>query len=412
VRRVLAGVLVATACAGAPVSDGSGAPDDKGPPRHAADERNGQAFIQDNLWTEGDHQFAVMVDHKGNPIVARRSRTGGPWETALLGDLPGNPLAAPTADDEHNVYVIAVDGRGHVHVMGNMHNDPLRYVRSTSPMSIDAWEAAAIAGPARRVTYPQLVDVAGSLLFFRREGESGDGAILLDVLDRGARDWRHAGVVLDGAPSGESPYLHEVAVGRDGAVHLLFTWRGSADRFTTNDVGHLVSRDAGRTWTDVDGRTIGTPVTHRDAPVVIDTPATGSGLLNQGGLAVDDLGHPHAAVVFDRQDGSRVVEHVWHDGRAWRRAVVEPALRGRPAVAVAGSRVWFVGTRCRVLVARAVTGGTETVRLGAVPSRWEVSLDAGALRLGRVEALVPDGRMPAVRSIDLDDRPPSEADPC
>ncbi|MDH3706746.1 MAG: hypothetical protein OES57_11820, partial [Acidimicrobiia bacterium] len=59
------------------------------------DPRNGQAFIQDNLWTAADGQYAVWVDDAANPIVGRRDGSDE-WRTVDLGEVAGNPFAAPT----------------------------------------------------------------------------------------------------------------------------------------------------------------------------------------------------------------------------------------------------------------------------------------------------------------------------
>ena len=177
----------------------------------AGDTRTSAPFSQDNLWPGEDHDYAVWVAGDGSPMAGRRARGGEAWETIDLGKLPGNPLEAPTADDEHNVYAIAEGPDGRVHVIGNMHNDPLRYVRTTGHLQFTDWEAAEVAGPTDQVTYPRFVRRAGGeLLFFRREGKAGLGDTLLDVLGEDGQ-WSHVGVVVDGTDSEESPYLNRIA---------------------------------------------------------------------------------------------------------------------------------------------------------------------------------------------------------
>src|SRR2546421_5454366 len=110
--------------------------------KERADLRNGQVFIQDNLWSAGGYQYAVWVGSDGTPHAGRRRRGSREWKIVNLAKLRGNPLAAPTADDTHNVYVIAADAEGGVHVAGNMHLSPLRYVRGLG--SLDRW----MTGPA------------------------------------------------------------------------------------------------------------------------------------------------------------------------------------------------------------------------------------------------------------------------
>jgi hypothetical protein len=374
-------------------------------PLPAADERNGRVFIQDNLWTVEDAQYATWVDGEGTPYVAKRYAGEDEWEVVDLGDLPGNPLDAPTVDDPHHVHVLGVDAEGHIHVMGNMHRDPLRYVRSTRPGDITEWEAGEVAGDAHHVTYPKFVRlVDGTLLFFRREGTPGDSAILLDALAPGAEDWEHVGTVLDGRPSDEIPYIHRVAVDpSSGAIHLAFMWRGRPfpEPDTNNDVGYARSDDGGRIWRTSDGREQPLPITHEDAETVLDTAPRDSGLLNNGGMAVDTDGRPHVLVRVDRPTGNRYILHLWFDGVEWQRDELDGStVDGRPtAVATPDGSVWLVGARGTELRVQEITpgGADHSESFGRVPVGWEASYDAQALEMeGSIEVLVPDGDEPRV----------------
>jgi hypothetical protein len=369
----------------------------------ASDLRNGRVFIQDNLWSTRDRQYAVWVGLDGTPYAGRQRPGSSEWEIVNMAKLPGNPLSAPTAEDEHNVYAIATDARGGVHIAGNMHDDPLRYVRSAAG-GFGTWKRAP--GPARhdRVTYPAFTALPdGTLLFWRRVGSSGQGRIELDALQPGASSWRSIGTVLDGRPNGEGPYLNHVAIDRtSGVIHLLFEWRASQDAATTNDVGYARSADGGRTWEAADGTSISTPITHETAEMVLDTRPVGSGLRNQGGLTVDAAGRPHGVVTFDLGGGEVLLEHVWADGGAWHSSqLTDLGLSGRPQLAgTPDGRVWLLGVRGTEVVAIDITPDREhaaTRELARVPVGWEVNYDSQALaREGVVEMLIPDGAQPHV----------------
>jgi hypothetical protein len=372
-----------------------------------ADLRNGRVFIQDNLWTTGDEQYAVWTAPDGTPYAGKRRRDEDRWQIVNLARIPGNPLAAPTDDDLHNAYVIAVDSLGYVHVAGNMHNDPLRYIRSQRPRDLRSWDVASVEGPTSIATYPTFVELNdGTLLFWHRQGISGDGFLLLDRLPPGERTWEHIGVFADGRPTQESAYVHDVAVDPDsGTVHVLFSWRIAGGALTTNDVGYARSRDGGRTWETSDGGGLTLPMTHPTSDVVVDTSDTGSGLVNHGGLTLDARGRPHGAVMFDRPGGSRSFKHVWLDRNAWRSETLDSVIDSRPAIAATpDGKVWLLGGRRGRLVGVDVTPGSDHRRreIAPVPSGWEVAYDTQALiRHGTVEILVPNGREPRVVTAEL-----------
>jgi BNR repeat-containing family member len=371
------------------------------------DLHNGQTFIQDDLWSTANEQYAVWIGPDGTPYAGKRARAGGAWQVANLAAIPGNPLHAPVAADEHNVLAVGVDSLGYVHVAGNMHLDPMRYIRSARPGDITSWQVGALPDAAPRVTYPAFVGLPdGTLQFWRREGISGDGAEVADVLAPGATVWRPlvpGRVVVDGRGTGESPYLHHIAVDpRTGAIHLLFEWRRDGpDPSTTNDVSYARSLDGGHTWQTSTGRPIPTPITHASAERVIDTAPTGSGLVNDGGLTVDAAGNPHGIVVFEPPRGARSLDHVWHDGAGWHQERLPggTVLR-RPSIA--GGRdgtVWLIGVTGpddRLTAVQLQPGGRRE-DLGPVPPDWEASYDSQLLqRTGQVEMLVPAGATPRV----------------
>jgi hypothetical protein len=378
--------------------------DTGGPP---PDLRNGRVFIQDNLWTANGRQYAVWVAPDGTPYAGVRDRDGR-WKAVDLGRLKGNPLAAPTADDDHNVYAIGVDADGGVHVAGNMHGDPLRFVNADGELG--DWGRGALPRPGDDVTYPALAALPdGALLFFRREGSPlTGGEIELDVLRPGEEAWQSLGTILDGRPTGDSPYIHHVAINpRTGAIHLLFEWR-SGETFTANqDVQYMRSVDGGRSWQRSDGEALPSPVTRQTAETVIATPP-GSGLLNGGGLTVDAAGAPHGSVSFTRPTGDSAVEHVWLTDEGWQRVEVDGAdLDGRSQVAgTPDGRVWLLGVRGVTLVAIDISPDrdpAETREIARVPAGWEPNFDSQALaERGVVQMLIPRGREPYVVTADLE----------
>jgi hypothetical protein len=336
---------------------------------------NGTAFINDNLWTSDNEQYAVWVGPDGSPFVGRRRLPDGAWTMAYLGDVAGNPLAAPTVADPHNVYAIAVDAEGYVHVAGNMHADPLRYVRSVRPGSIDEWTAATMVGAEESsVTYPAFIRAPdGALLFFYRDGGSGGGDTILNRRAPGSGTWERAATLIDGRSSGENAYIQRVAVdmGRS-TIHLSYVWRADEDPASNRDVSYARSEDGGRTWLASDGSALTLPMTHDTADIVLATDPGSLRLVNQGGLAVDGDGYPHAVFRTSSSAGAEGVLHVWQEGRAWRHEplLTDRSIGGRPAVAATDGAAYLVWTE-RDDAQRSTLWLTK---LGAGPSNDEVAL--------------------------------------
>jgi hypothetical protein len=360
--------------------------------------RNARAYIQDNLWTDGNEQFAVWVDERGNAFAGKRRLPAGDWTAVDLSTIPGDPLGLPTQPDEHNVYAIAVDASGYIHIAGNMHNGPLRYVRSRRPRDISAWAGARMVGrDESSVSYPAFVRRRdGKLLFFHRDGRSGDGDVLADVYD--GRRWTRLAKVIDGRSTGESTYLSHIAVDRGGVLHMLFVWRSTSDPTTNNDLSYARSRDGGKTWERSDG-TQTTPIIHTRAEIVADTPPTGSGLSSGGGLEVDDRGRPHGAVLLGAR-GSATIRHVWFDDRWHVEPVDLPGVRAvRPTVVTSGAAAFLVvPTRDDVRLVDITPGRSAPGRSARAPvllapvsvGGWETPFDTQALyRDGTLSVVVP-----------------------
>lgn len=288
---------------------------------------NATAYTQDPIQTTADGtQFAVWIDTDSNPIIGKRRIPSTEWETFDLSTIAGNPFSAPTDDDSHNSYSMAVDGDGYVHVSGNHHLSNLHYVRSSNPLDITAWDTPGMIGdtPEASTAYPQfLVLPSGDLLFtFRDEDAGANGAYYLNAYDTATQTWTRRAKLFDGttvSPT-QSPYLNKLALSTDGVLHLFFLWRESVlnDPAHSSNISHMQSADEGVTWTTADGTALTLPVTYDDATPVIAA-GTVSGELNQSGAAVDSDGHPwgvwwHYDATFNV--GYGVYIRRW-DGSAW-----------------------------------------------------------------------------------------------
>ncbi|MGH3878073.1 MAG: BNR repeat-containing protein [Actinophytocola sp.] len=285
---------------------------------------NGVPFSQDNVLTvnspTGTVQYAVWWNNARHPIIGQRTYPGGDWVTFDLAAVSGNPLVSPVALDGHNTINVAVDTDGKLHVAANMHTNPMRYVRSVNPHDITSWTSTNKPGGSfTSLTYPQFIRLAGGQLHISyREGTSGNGDNYLQKWNPGSGAWDSAVKITDGKSSSENPYLHRIAVGTDDSIHMAIVWRGSGNGNTNNDLCHIRSLDGGVSWQSQAGAALTLPITHTTAPKVLDTAATGSGLLNTCGIDVDTSGVPHIATHIWTTDGSasRILYSYW-DGAAW-----------------------------------------------------------------------------------------------
>jgi hypothetical protein len=366
---------------------------------------NSLPFTQDPLVTDGARQYAIWVSGpRRSPLVSVRALPGGPWaEPCDLAALPGSAFAAPTRLDPHNSYALGVDASGRLHVAGNHHNEPLRYMR-TRPRDLDRWERGAMVGSEEEsVTYPAFASLPdGSLLFFYRDGRAGHGDVYLNRLGPGEEGWGRIGMLVEGRRSEESPYLNHVAVSAAGAVHVSGCFRGRGGAAANRDVWHALSEDGGASWRGTGGERLELPLSHETVPIAVATEPRGSGLVNQMGMDVDADGRPHVSYFRYDEDGATQVALASHDGSGWRNrdlarlrhrmetdAAIVDASVARPAVAcTADGEVWAVfrarhDGRCgRASLIRCTPGRplAELPLYDGDLGTWEPTIDSRALR--------------------------------
>jgi hypothetical protein len=367
---------------------------------------NSLPFTQDAIASDGDRQYAIWVSgSKRAPLIAERALPGGEWsEPVDLQKPPGSPFDLPTKVDPHHSYALGIDALGRVHVAGNLHNEPLRYMRS-EPRDLSRWRADAMIGEEEgSVTYPSFVSLPdGALLFFFRDGRAGFGDVYLNRLPPQGRNWERLGMLVEGRSTEESPYLNHVAVSPAGALHVSGCFRergGGAAR--NRDVWHALSDDAGRSWRSLAGEPLELPLSHESVPIAVATAPSGSGLVNQSGMDVDPAGNPHIAFLRYDESGATQVAHAWHGGEGWQtrdvssfthrmdtQTPIVDASVARPAVAcMADGEVWAIfraaydGYGGRALCVRCTPGREPreiTIYEGDLGT-WEPSFDTAALR--------------------------------
>lgn len=258
--------------------------------------------------TERGHQFVAYYDASRRLTVAARRLDQNTW-TRFQPEgvyLPGRKrLSTVTEWDSHNYLALALDRDGHLHLSGNMHNDPLLYFRTTRAFDITSLERLDRMTGQREgeTTYPVFFkNAAGELLFRFRDGGSGRGSDIYNRYDPATRTWSniHSTPLLDGQGK-RSAYALDPLLGPDGRFHLVWMWRDNPDCSTNHTLSYARSQDL-ITWETSDGTPLILPLTLGNAEVIDPSPVK-QGLINMTfALGFDALNRP--VVVYHRYDSA------------------------------------------------------------------------------------------------------------
>ena len=292
---------------------------DDTPPPAAAPADILSESLDDRVWaghpvtfafvTERGHQFLAYYDAERRITVASRRLDETEWkrfqpEGVPLANRGGRPSNV-TGWDSHNFLDLALDKDGHVHLSGNMHNDPLIYYRSRLPLDIGSLERLDRMTGRREnnTTYPVFFKNRSGELFFRyRDGGSGNGADIYNVLETTSRAWVNllSSPLLDGQGK-RNAYAMNPTLGPDGRFHLVWMWRESPDCATTHRISYARSADFMH-WEKSDGTPLPLPIT-LDTAEVIDPAPVRQGMINMTfNLGFDAEKRP--VVVYHRYDAA------------------------------------------------------------------------------------------------------------
>jgi hypothetical protein len=248
-------------------------------------------------------QFVAYYNHKGWLTVAQRDADSTKWETMWVDSKVGW--------DSHNFVTLAMDDGGHLHMAHNMHNTPLRYMRSQKPFDITTMVKWPMIGRDETAcTYPKFMHTKeGKLIFTYRQGTCGNGVQVMNILN--GHTWERLPNLFDGEGSANAYF---VGPGRHG--EFAYTWRTSPDPRSNRDVCYIQTDDF-HTWRYSDGTEAFLPLT-RDNSEVVDFMPEHSGLLN-GNMAVG--GTQHMPVVsyhkFDEEGNTQLYNARWN-GANWK----------------------------------------------------------------------------------------------
>lgn len=282
----------------------------------AKNQINAVIFRKNSVTSFNNSQYVAFYTGDSRVVVAKRELGRTKWQirqTQFSGDT----------NDAHNSISIAVDGKGFLHLSWGNHNTKLNYARSIAPGSLEFGSKASMIGRTEdRVTYPEFYSMPnGDMLFFYRDGASGNGNLVLNRYDIKAATWSR---IQDNLVDGEQQRnaYPQITVDRKGTIHLSWVWRETSDVATNHDLCYAKSSDGGKTWTRSTGEKYPLPIHASTAEYVWKIPQK-SELINQTSMAADDEGDPYIATYWRDQD-SMIPQFrvVYFDGKQWHESQV------------------------------------------------------------------------------------------
>ncbi len=206
---------------------------------------------------------------------------------------------------------------GYLHLAWDHHNDSLRYCRSVSPGALELTAKLPMTLHENRITYPEFYRLpGGDLLFFFREGESGQGNLVINRYDHKAHTWRRVHEsLIDG--EGQRNAYWQASLDEKGSIHLSWVWRETSDVATNHDLCYAFSDDEGITWKKSTGERYTLPIKQDAAEYAWRVPQQHE-LINQTSMTADASGNPFIATYW-REASDSVPQYrvVYHDDKGW-----------------------------------------------------------------------------------------------
>ncbi len=276
----------------------------------AANSVNVTVFRKNALVTFGDTQYVAFYNAAAQVVTGKRALKSTRWQ------LQVTPFKGNVAD-AHNVISLMADGEGCLHLTFDHHNNALHYARSTAPGSLQFGRQEPMTGKHEtRVTYPEFYRVSnGDLLFFYRDGGSGQGNLVINRYSLQTHRWQQLQENLVDGEGRRNAYW-QACTDVNGAIHLSWVWRESPDVASNHDMCYAVSHDGGITWQQSTGKTYQLPITAATAEYAWRIPRH-SGLINQTSMFADEQGHPYVATYWNDSAGVAQYRLVYHSGAGW-----------------------------------------------------------------------------------------------
>lgn len=261
----------------------------------------------------GEHQLIIYYDANRQMSVAHREDQRTPWRYQKVPSFVGW--------DSHNYATVDVDEEGYIHVLGNMHNDPLVYFRSREPWNVRSLEKVDYMIDPKRdrsVTYPNFMhDREGRLIAIYRLGGSGNGRYYYHLYDTETQSWSlmHNGQFFDGEDERGAYYIGP-QLGPDGLFHMVWVWRETPSAATNNNLSYVRSPDLVN-WEDSNGKPVTLPLIRSTGEIVDPIPPFGGVLNGQKKLGFDADNRPMISYYKNDANGDTQIMLARKVGRGW-----------------------------------------------------------------------------------------------
>lgn len=272
---------------------------------------NAVVFRKNSLVTYRDSQYIAFYDADKQVVVGKRKSGSSEWE------LKRTPFQGNTKD-AHNTISIMVDGNGFLHLSWDHHNSPLNYSRSTQAASLHFTPKIQMTGKfENNVSYPEFYKMPdGNLLFFYRDGGSGQGNLVIDKYDMATQKWVQLQSNLIDGQNKRNAYW-QACVDEKGTIHISWVWRETPDVASNHDMGYACSKDGGITWQKSTGEKYTLPISAANAEYAVRIPQK-SELINQTSMTTDANGNPFIATYWRNADSKIPQYHViYKTGNRW-----------------------------------------------------------------------------------------------
>ena len=279
-------------------------------------------FRKNSLTSKDGIQYISYYNPEGQLVLGKRIIGEKKWETSIT-QYEGN------VKDAHNSPSIELGGEGYLHVSWDHHDTPLRYARSAAPRSLELSDEMAMIGTKERVvSYPEFYRMpSGDLLFFYRDGGSGNGNLIINKYSPSTKEWiRLQDNLIDG--EGQRNAYWQACVGTDGTIHISWVWRESPNVASNHDMSYAKSLDGGVSWQKSDGAKYQLPITQSTAEIIQEIPQN-SELINQTSMTTNENGDPFIVSYWTPSDSEiPQFQIIYQDNNEWN--LENTGLRTKP----------------------------------------------------------------------------------